>query len=330
MDKTTAEEIDRLNVAIAQDPDSEDLRERLLALLSCDADGYSHPRRFELIAWFLKNNPRHPVWSTPLTEVDPVAAPEAYRDLKRNWLALVTEFPDDAELVRVAALFIAVESREEAKELLRPVLERRPSDATLWLALGRITREPGERLAAFEHARAAGETLPNVLVWIAMDAFRAGQDAKAAEAARELMQLVDEARARFGDRLDWPDEGRALWRRAKETIGSDDKAGDLTDAIAQHAYRKHWGHTVLGLLAARRGDLDAAVKHLLASADVRPDYRLSSYGPSLDLLREICGRGRWEDGLEYLRRWERAWDDPRVREWIAAVNERRLPGADTE
>src|SRR5207248_11476628 len=141
--------------------------------------------------------------------------------------------------------------------------------------LGRVTREPGERLAAFEHARAAGETLPNLLVWIAINAFRAGQDAKAEEAARELMQLVDGARAQFGDQLDWPDLGRALWGRAREATGSDDEAGELTDAIAQHAYRKHWGHTVLGLLAARRGDLDAAVNHLLASAEVRPDYRLS-------------------------------------------------------
>ena len=163
-----------------------------------------------------------------------------------------------------------------------------------------------------------------------MDAFRAGQDAKSEEAARELMQLVDGARAQFGDLLDWRDEGGALWKRAKESTGADDKAGELTDAIAQHAYRKHWGHTVLGLLACRCGELDTAVSHLIASADVRPDYRLSSYGPSLDLLREICLRGRWEDGLEYLGRWETVWNDPRLREWIAAVNERRLPGADPE
>ena len=120
-----------------------------------------------------------------------------------------------------------------------------------------------------------------------VDAFLSGEYTKAERAAGELMQLVNEARARFGERLDWLDEGRALWRRAKETTGSDDAAGELTDAIAQHAYRKHWGHTVLGLLACRSGDLDTAVGHLLASAEVRPDYRLSSYGPSLDLLRGV-------------------------------------------
>jgi len=163
-----------------------------------------------------------------------------------------------------------------------------------------------------------------------MNAFRAGQDAKAIDAARELMQLVDDARTRYGDRLDWSDEGPALWRRARETTGSDDLARELTDAISQHAYRKHWAHTVLGLLACKSGDLNGAVGHLLASAEIRPDYRLSSYGPSLDLLREICTSGQWEDGLEYLHRWERMWGDLRVRDWIAAVNERRLPGDDPE
>jgi hypothetical protein len=58
---------------------------------------------------------------------------------------------------------------------------------------------------------------------------------------------------------------------------------------------------------------------------VRPEYRLSSYGPSLDLVREVCARGRWDEALKYLRVWEDAWDDPRLREWIAAVEAHQLP-----
>jgi hypothetical protein len=51
------------------------------------------------------------------------------------------------------------------------------------------------------------------------------------------------------------------------------------DAHSQHSYRKHWAQTVLGLLACRNGDVDRAVSHLRESAKVRPEYRLSSYGP---------------------------------------------------
>ena len=54
----------------------------------------------------------------------------------------------------------------------------------------------------------------------------------------------------------------------------------------------------------RNEDLDRAVSDLRVSADVRPDYRLSSSGPSLDPVREVCAGGRWEEGLDYLRVWK--------------------------
>jgi hypothetical protein len=46
------------------------------------------------------------------------------------------------------------------------------------------------------------------------------------------------------------DGGAALRKRARDACSSDTAAGELTDAIAQHAYRKHWAHTVHGLLAS--------------------------------------------------------------------------------
>ena len=50
------------------------------------------------------------------------------------------------------------------------------------------------------------------------------------------MHLVEESRSRFGDKLDWPERGQALWMRAREASASDADAGELTDAIAQHAF----------------------------------------------------------------------------------------------
>jgi uncharacterized protein HemY len=288
MDKPNSDDFAHLQAEVAKDPTSEDARENLLEALSADLEHFDDPRRFELIAWFLQHNPRHHICTTPFMRLDPESAPDAYGKLKARWLALVADSPADPQLVRGAAAFVAAESLEDGTRLLRAALVEKPDDAKLWLDLGRMSQDPRERLAAFEKARDAGETLPNLLVWIATASFKAGDYAKAERATSELMQLVEKARSRFGDKLDWPERGRALRRRAREACASDADSGELTDAIAQHAYRKHWANTVLGLLACRNEDFDRAVSYLRVSADVRPDYRLSSYGPSLDLVREVC------------------------------------------
>jgi tetratricopeptide (TPR) repeat protein len=324
-DMSTGDDFARLELAIEQNPHSEEAHYNLLEALSTDPERLDDPRRLEQIDWFLEHNPRNFICITPFARVSPETAPEAYARLKARWLALVADAPADADLVRGAASFVAAESLDLSKRLLRTAIAEKPNEATLWLDLGRMSRVPAERLAAFEQARAAGETLPNLLVWIAKDAFDAGEYEKSRAAATELMDLVEEARARFGDKLDWREQGADFWKRAQAVSVNNEAASELVDAHSQHSYRKHWAHTILGLLACRGGDLDRAVAHLRESANVRPEYRLSSYGPSLDLVREVCARGRWDEGLEYLRGWEDTWDDPRLREWLAAVEDRRLP-----
>jgi hypothetical protein len=73
---------------------------------------------------------------------------------------LVAETPADLQLVRGAAAFVAAESLDEGKRLLKSAIAKKPGDPKLWLDLGRMSHDPGERLAAFEKARDAGETLP--------------------------------------------------------------------------------------------------------------------------------------------------------------------------
>lgn len=316
--------LDELAAAVRRCPASETAREYLLEALSADPEHDTDPRRLETIEWFLEHSPRHHICTTPFMRLDPGAAPEVFRRLKSRWLGLLADAPEDPALARGAAAFIAAEDLHAARQLLRAALEHRPDEARLWLDLGRMSHEPRERLAAFERAYAANPTLPNLLVWIAKTSFHAGDHERAAGAAAALMTSVHEARERFGDALDWPERGAAFWARARAASPDDNTAGALADAHAEHAFRTHWAHTVMGLLACRENDLERAGVHLRASADVRADYRIAAYGPSFDLLREVCTRGRWDEGLTYLRTWEDTCDHPRLRDWIAAVTEHRV------
>lgn len=77
------------------------------------------------------------------------------------------------------------------------------------------------------------------------------------------------------------------------------KVEDARDAAAEAITRtgtpdsgdQHLGHTVLGLLACERGDLEQAANHLLASATQAPQHYLAAYGPRLDLARRLLSAG---------------------------------------
>ena len=191
--------------------------------------------------------------------------------------------------------------------------------------LGRIYPEPIRRLAAFQKARELRSSQPNLLTWIAHSAIEANADAAAEQAGLELLALVAEARSVFGEKLDWKDKGRALWTRARSVCSNETDAQELVEAITGNANRKHWGHTVLGVLAARRDDLSRAKQHLRDSAAVGSDYRLSAYGPSFLLARELCARGEWDAVTEYLLACQSFWNPEPLRQWIDQIRQQQVP-----
>lgn len=164
-DMPSKDDFAHLESEVLRNPTSELARENLLGALSADPERFDDPRRFELIEWFLEHNPRNSICTTPFMRVNPGTAPEAYARLKARWLALVADAPADLHLVRGAAAFVAAESLDEGNRLLKSAIAQTPADPKLWRDLGRMSQDPGERLAAFEKARDAGETLGSDGAW---------------------------------------------------------------------------------------------------------------------------------------------------------------------
>lgn len=146
----------------------------------------------------------------------------------------------------------------------------------------------------------------------------------AEQAGQELLSLVAELRARHGERLAWTDRGEELRERAFAACKDRDEASALVEAINEHDYWSYWGHTTLGMVMARRGELLAASEHLRRSAVVG-DYRLRSYGPSFLLASELAGHGQWAAVEDYLRAIRALWDAEEIDVWLALVQQRQLP-----
>lgn len=322
----TYHEIERLEGDLMADSQSVERRERLLFAYAEDDRTLSDPRRFAHIRWFIRHHPGHQVCATPLAQPSPTRHPDAYQSVLAEWRQAMAAAPANRAAVRAAALAVSLARPDEGRALLTTALEHTPEDHQLWVDLGRISPDPAQRLAAFQRARALGSTAPNLLVWTAHAAALAS-DVDAADAAcSELQALIDEARQEFGSALEWPEEGRALWARARERTGDDDAALLLTMAISDHAHRWHWLHTVHGLIAAELGDTSAAVGHLRASAALPGDFRIRAYGPSLDLAQRLYDLGRATDVVAYLREWETKWDDDRIRTWLEQAQRGTRPG----
>ena len=325
MDPAIRARIAKAEAILAADPVSvtsrtAGARGELLSLLTYP-ELTDDPRRIEYIAWLLDHDPWHP--TLIYGYVNPATQPEAYLAIKAKWLERANETPPDPELVREAARYVSFENVGEAKSLIERALEFHPEDSWLWLVLARYSEDHRERLAASEKAYALDDDRSRLLVWIAIEGFRAEDYAKAEGAANELRRLADNIHAQFGDKLDLPLHGDAFWEQADEHFPSRAAAREFVDAHTDYVYFKHWANTVLGLLASRRGDLDGAVAHLHSSADFEPDYQFGG-GPCLDLLREVCARDRWDDALRFLRKWEGVLDEPLAEEWMAAVEAGRL------
>ena len=301
-------------------------RWNLLLTLSRDQQGFRDPRRYDLIKWYLDHEPGNALCRSGYTHVDPEAAPEIYQEIKVKWLDIVAEGPPDADLSRSAAEFIALSDRNEAAHLIRRAIEQHPNDAGLWADLGRMSSNPKERLEGFERGRRLGWRHANIDVWIAQAALELGDHEKARTEAEKMLIWVAEARSEYGHRLDITARGKEFWERVRTVSSSDDDAKTLSKTISDSAYRKHHAYTILGLLACAAENIDEAVSHLFASADIRPDFRLETYGPSFPLLREICRRDRWDDGLQFLQMCKERWGDSPIDEWMAAVRGHRLPG----
>ncbi len=91
----------------------------------------------------------------------------------------------------------------------------------------------------------------------------------------------------------------------------------------------HIIHQYLGRIALQRQDLHAAGLHLVASAEQTPATPvLKTFGPGMDLARDLALAGQWEVVARYLLLCERFWPRRELRDWRLAIEDHRVPQFD--
>jgi hypothetical protein len=83
----------------------------------------------------------------------------------------------------------------------------------------------------------------------------------------------------------------------------------------------HQGNIVLGRLALRRGDLEAAKRYLLSAAKTPGSPTLESLGPNMGLAKDLLEKGESGTVLQYLNDCGSFWKGSRgkLAEWTALI-----------
>lgn len=212
--------------------------------------------------------------------IDEKIHPALYAELKQHWLAQLDVSKDNLRVLGSAASFFGLQDKELAEELYNRAIILEPSASEwsqelAWL-LGRQGPERAlDALNAIRDAIGKESDLRRncyMLDDLAELAFNAGFLDEASEAALKCLSLA----FTFGD--DWND-GNAV----------------------------HNSNVILGRIALKKGDIEAAKKHLSLAGDTPGSPQLNSFGPNFSLAEELFAVGAVENVVDFLEACKKFW-----------------------
>lgn len=307
--RLTAEDAHKAEDVLATDPDNFGARRKLLLYyFNAKLKDFTPDleEKWESNAlWMIEHHPEAPIAGSPYAEINPMATPEtdaAYARGKEIWLAQTAKHPGDQAILRHAAQYLMVHDGKAARDMLENGLASDPGNC-----------ETAQLLAsAYEleelHARTPAEK-------------------------EELAQKALSLRKREASTGDDEEKFDQLGKMAKLAFG----AGDTTKAEQYAAqlladaprFKNSWnygnalhvGNIVLGRIALERGDIESAGKHLLAAADTPGSPQLDSFGPNMQLAKELLAKGERETVVAYLEACGKFWKlgGATLKNWIATV-----------
>ena len=149
----------------------------------------------------------------------------------------------------------------------------------------------------------------------------------------------DKAMAELKSAKDGYSRWCALNHAAKESLnqGRDADAKSFADELERLApkYKKDWNYgnavqdfnIVLGRLALKSGDVDAAKKRLLAAGHSTGSPQMDTFGPNMTLANDLLAKGEKTVVVEYFKLCKKFWEmhNGKLDTWTKDVEQGRVP-----
>ena len=268
------------------------------------ADGQAHARH---VLWMIRNAPKAKVLQYPSSEstIYPHRDPEAYVAAKKAWESQLERNRGDLKVIDGFATFVSTVDRERAIELLLIAQELDPDNVSWAMRLGHSYL----LLSMFGSDRGVQNAADNALAQFdrALDLSRSGITssrilqgrAKAAFLAKRYELAAAHA--------------EAMLDRSKRYGNSND--GDLF----------HLGHTILGRIALKHGDVSQSKIHLIESAKGSRSTQFGSLTPGMELALDLLEKGEFDIVGEYFEMCSEFWHDEELEKWKILVKAGVIP-----
>ena len=270
------------------------------------------PAYRQQVFWLIRNHPESVLFSTGNLWVPRHDAPAVFAGDDALWQAQIAKYPSSAVILGNAASYYTLSNESLAEKYLLQAQALEP-ESPIWPdKLGHLYQLEGEgpypsaelvrqsakkALAEYEKASmlANHTSQPNTSPDLAKTAFDAAEYEKARQYADALL-------------------GRS---QSKQPTGF-----EPSDDI-------HAANLVLGRLALRDGDITEAEAHLLAMGRVSGSPVLGSFGPNMQLAKELLERGDRQPVLTYFDECAKFWTFGQAKAtlatWTAEVKQGRIP-----
>ena len=301
------QEVERLEAKITNDEDNYESRVKLL--------GYHLGKRHrspksaiahqEMVLWIIENHPTSEALGDGAAIIDHHDHKGAYEKAKTLWLKNVETHFENPQVFGSAAAFFKYSDRSKTEKYLQKAQNLDPKNYKWSIELAFFYRNEMLRLKGEQRKETAVKALaefeksytlqPVGQQWYLLDklarsAFEAGQYEKAEKFATQLL-----AAAKNNDG-EW-NTGNAI----------------------------HHGNLVLGRIAIKENELEAARNHLIESAKIPGSPQLNSFGPNMTLAQELLERGEKGAVLKYFDLCGNFWSNDKLKTWKQQVTDGEMP-----